>query len=350
MLNQSSGQFTISRAADDRPNGARNIGTLNGTKKFRGSVGVKDKFDYYSFSIGSRGSFNLKLDKLKNNVDVSLIQNGQTLVRSARGGKKPEAIDTTLDAGTYFVRVSQKSGNSRYRLKLNATPIAAPPPLPPSNPPQASRRFLGLFSSSPGAPTLGTVDLSSGIFSPLPSSTRTFTDIAASGNDLFGITLFDSLYKIDSTTGIASLVVGNMGSSGMNALESIPSGILYGADGSTLFTIDTTTGKATKVADMPGFTSAGDLAYDPTSQRFLATSINASSGATGNTLYSIGLAGDARLVGNIGFNNVFGLFVDNGTLYGYTADRQQLVINPTTGVGTFNKTVTGTDGTIGGAT
>jgi hypothetical protein len=338
------------RAADDRIGGARSIGLLNGARSFRGSVGVRDKFDYYSFSVASRSSFNLGLDKLKNNVDVALIQNGQTLARSARGGKKPESINTTLEAGTYFIRVSQKNGDSRYRLKLNAEAIAPPPvPTPPPLPPQASRRFLGLFSSSPGTPTLGSVDLSNGNFSPLPSSTRNFSDIAAFGNDLFGITLFDSFYKIDNNTGVATFV-GSMNSFGMNALEFAPSGTLYGANGSSLLTIDKATGKATKIADIPGFISAGDLAYDPASQRFLATSIDVSSGATGNTLYSIGLAGDARLVGNIGFNNVFGLFVDNGTLYGYTADRQQIVINPTTGAGTFNKTVTGTEGLIGGAT
>jgi hypothetical protein len=130
MMNTSSLRAT-SRAADDRPNGARNIGTLNGTKKFRDSVGVNDKFDYYSFSVSGRSSFNLKLDKLKNNVDVALIQNGQTVARSTRGGKKPEAIAATLEAGTYFIKVSQRSGSSRYRLSLNANPISLPPPPPP---------------------------------------------------------------------------------------------------------------------------------------------------------------------------------------------------------------------------
>jgi hypothetical protein len=127
MMNSSSLRAT-SRAADDRPNGARSLGTLNGTKKFRDSVGINEKFDYYSFSVSGRSSFNLKLDKLKNNVDVALIQNGQTVARSTRGGKKPEAIAATLEAGTYFVKITQRSGNSRYRLSLNANPIVPPPP------------------------------------------------------------------------------------------------------------------------------------------------------------------------------------------------------------------------------
>jgi hypothetical protein len=121
---------TAARVADDRPSGARNIGTLNGTRRFRDSVGINDKFDYYSFSVGARSSFNLKLDKLKNNVDVALIQNGQTVARSTRNGRKPEIINATLETGTYFIKVSQRSGNSRYRLSLNANSISPlPPPL-----------------------------------------------------------------------------------------------------------------------------------------------------------------------------------------------------------------------------
>jgi Bacterial pre-peptidase C-terminal domain len=150
MLNQSSGQFTT-RAADDRPNGARNIGTLNGARKFRDSVGVNDKFDYYSFSVSGRSSFNLKLDKLKNNVDVALIQNGQTVARSTRGGKKPEAIAATLEAGTYFVKVSQRSGNSRYRLSLNVNPISLPP-LPPPQGLEGANVNFGVYLPTPTTP------------------------------------------------------------------------------------------------------------------------------------------------------------------------------------------------------
>ncbi|MCY7283670.1 MAG: hypothetical protein LH679_09540, partial [Cyanobacteria bacterium CAN_BIN43] len=70
MLNNSFGKTIASRAADDRQSGARNIGTLSGSKKFRGAVGVGDKADFYSFTLSGRSSFNLSLNKLKNNVDV----------------------------------------------------------------------------------------------------------------------------------------------------------------------------------------------------------------------------------------------------------------------------------------
>jgi Bacterial pre-peptidase C-terminal domain len=116
-------------AADDRLSGARNLGVLNGIKTVRDSVGLKDRNDYYAFTLNGRSSFNLVLNKLKNNVDVALIQGGRTLFSSTRRGRKSESIATTLDAGTYYIRVYPKGGKSRYRLKLATTalPIGAPP-------------------------------------------------------------------------------------------------------------------------------------------------------------------------------------------------------------------------------
>jgi len=101
MFNNSFGKTIGSCAADDRQSGDRNIGTLSGSKKFRGAVGVGDKADFYSFTLSGRSSFNLSLNKLKNNVDVFLQQGKQVIARSTKGGKKPEAISTTLEAGTY---------------------------------------------------------------------------------------------------------------------------------------------------------------------------------------------------------------------------------------------------------
>lgn len=113
-------------AADDRASSARNIGVLNGTRTFRSSVGSRDKNDYYTLSIARRSSFNLLLNGLQNNVDVSLIQNGQAIVSSSRKKRNPERIAKTLEAGTYYVRVYQKQGGSKYQLSLKATPVFQP--------------------------------------------------------------------------------------------------------------------------------------------------------------------------------------------------------------------------------
>lgn len=101
---------------------ARNVGALNGLNVFRDSVGRKDKNDFYTFTLNRSSNFSLNLSQLKNNVNVDLIQGGQTILRSARSGKKSEAIATTLSPGTYYVRVYPGRNDSKYRLKLSASP------------------------------------------------------------------------------------------------------------------------------------------------------------------------------------------------------------------------------------
>lgn len=326
-------------AADDRINGARNIRVLNSLRTFRNSVGSKDKNDYFKFSLSGRSSFKLSLDKLQDNVNVSLIQEGQVLASSKRLGKKPEAIASTLEAGTYHIRVYRQSGESKYRLKLSAALLSSET-LPPGTLPSTSRRFL-----STGDARVGSITPTTGVFSATSGSGTQFTDLASSPTgDLFGIT-FSSLYKIDPNTG-ASTLVGGLGTFGMNALGFAPSGVLYAAGGSRFYTVNPATGDATLVADIPTFTSSGDLVYDAASGRLLATSINGST----DTLFSIGVNGDAQVIGDVGFSNIWGLFFDNGTLYGYTSDQKQIAINPTTGAGTFDRTITGASGSVLGAT
>jgi hypothetical protein len=117
-------------AADDRISGARNLGVLSGVRTIRDSVGSKDRNDYYAFTLNGRSSFNLSLNKLKNDVNVSLIQGGKTLFNSNRKGRKSEKIAATLDAGTYNIRVYPRRGSSRYRLQL-ATTLVPSNPVPP---------------------------------------------------------------------------------------------------------------------------------------------------------------------------------------------------------------------------
>jgi hypothetical protein len=137
MINSS--PRALARAADDRLQGARNIGVLDGVKTIRDSVGLKDKNDYYSFTLGGRSQFNLSLDKLQDDVDVSLIQNGRVLFDSRKRGRKPEAIAATLEGGTYNVRVYPKKGQSKYRLKLSSSKLD---PITPAAPQLGSGRWL----------------------------------------------------------------------------------------------------------------------------------------------------------------------------------------------------------------
>jgi hypothetical protein len=317
---------------DDSFAKARNIGALTSPKAFRDSLRRKDKNDFYTFTLNRRSSFRLALSQLKSDLNVSLIREGQVLLKSAKSKTKPEAIATTLAAGTYYVRVYRGRGESRYRLNLAAAPVF----------PSLATRLL-----STGTAQIGAVDPSTGIFSPLANTSTNYTDIAAStSGDLFG-TSFSDLFQVDPATGNTSRVGSLNANVTMNSLAFSPENRLYGAGSDGFYAINTSTGAATLIAKIANFNSSGDLIYDPTSQRFLATS-NAS--GTNDILYSIGLGGDAQRIGDTGFRNIWGLTFNNGILYGYTSDRKQITLNPTTGAGTFDKDVTGTTSQIFGAT
>jgi uncharacterized repeat protein (TIGR01451 family) len=193
---------------------------------------------------------------------------------------------------------------------------------------------------------IGTVDGTSGNFSQIATSNLDFSDIALSNSgELFGITLGD-LYKIDRNLGSASLV-GNFGGSSfpLNALE-FANNTLYAAGTSKLYTIDTSIGVATLVANLGSdFNSSGDLVFDATNNRFLATA----TGTISDSLFSVSLTGQSTKIGDIGFTNVFGVSFENGNLIGFTEDRKRITISSTTGIGTFDKNLTGVSGSIGGA-
>ena len=195
---------------------------------------------------------------------------------------------------------------------------------------------------------IGTIDRLTGEFTELAVGPF-FTDIALSNDGrLFGIT-FDDLYSINPTTGLSSRI-GSLGASGdFNALGFSGDNRLFAAarDRSSIYTIDPLTGAASPVSSIVNldFRSSGDLAFDPNSNRFFAASEE--SGA--EVLFSIGLDGTATRIGGIGFSSVFGLDFDNGTLFGYNSEQQQVTINTVTGAGTFDKDITGISGSIGGA-
>lgn len=186
---------------------------------------------------------------------------------------------------------------------------------------------------------VGTVDPSTGAFTQLGSLGPAFFDIALSNdNNLFGNDSSGTFFSINPVSGSSSLIgIGAF----VNGLGFSISNVLYGTGGSGFYTIDTTTGGASLVASIAGFNSSGDIAFDPVNNRFLATS-------SGDSLWSIALNGVGTKIGEIGFGGVYGLIFDQGTLFGYTSDRKQIVIDPATGVGTFNKNVTGVNGAIYG--
>lgn len=132
------------------------------------------------------------------------------------------------------------------------------------------------ITSSTNTGKVGSIDNSTGSFTPFIDSGPVFTDIALSNNDdLFGIAN-SSLYRIDQNPGSSSLI-GNLNiSNNMVALGFSANNVLYGAGSSGFYTINTSSESASLVANIPNFTSSGDLEFDAVNNQFFATSKSSS--------------------------------------------------------------------------
>lgn len=190
----------------------------------------------------------------------------------------------------------------------------------------------GTFYVSTNRNQIGAIDESTGSYTQL-ASTPTFTDIALDPLDeLWGIT-FSQLYSVNLDTQTYNYV-GNLGAT-LNALGFTDDGALYGSGGSGFYSIDTSSGRASLISSISGFSSSGDIVFDAARNLFWATS-------SGDSLWSITQDGVATKVGNIGYRTVYGLaFGDDGTLFGYTANGNQLALNIETGAGTFVRKISG---------
>ncbi|NEP81372.1 MAG: sodium:calcium exchanger [Okeania sp. SIO3B3] len=105
---------------------AVNLGKLTGEEVIIDEIGFsertnRDTNDFYRFQTDKEGAFVLVLDDLLKNANVDLYgSDGELINQSQNKGVKRESIVTTLDPGTYFVRVyPQGSSRTPYRLSLD---------------------------------------------------------------------------------------------------------------------------------------------------------------------------------------------------------------------------------------
>jgi hypothetical protein len=249
-------------------------------------------------------------------------------------------------------------------LALTATPAQAISFVSTFRPTSVIRDAGGnIISVTPNTTEVGSVD-AAGNYTTNFRSELQLTDIALSAtNELFGIT-YDQLYRLPYTTTGAvpfggQVIVGNVStgtqSISLNGLGFDNNNNLYaiggindiGTVGTTngFFRLNTTTGAATLISTLGGltpsaFTLGGDAsdivfnpnpvsASNPDGGRFFATSRNNNS-----VLFSIGLDGSTRVIGQTGKDKVAGLTFENGNLFGYTADRNRIQLDLLTGATT----------------
>jgi hypothetical protein len=121
-------------SADNTLQGARNLQVIDGSRTVRGFVGKADRRDFYKFSLQRSSHLDVSLDRLQADANLALLNgSGKILATSTRKGRAPEVISAAdLDAGIYYVRVNQRKGDTRYRLRLTATSLPEPIPTPPN--------------------------------------------------------------------------------------------------------------------------------------------------------------------------------------------------------------------------
>jgi hypothetical protein len=173
---------------------------------------------------------------------------------------------------------------------------------------------------------LCTINKINGNVTVIGTMSETMNDIAFGPKGLlYGIGEDHGLYRIDPSNAVTSRV--GYFSPDLNSLVFRSDGALFAA-GTSLYKISTTTGVATLVGGLNGYQSAGDLAFGPSGKLYLTT--------TTNQLLRVNPSnGACTLIGKIGFDRVYGLaFSKDGTLYAVSdASEHLLRINTTTGEG-----------------
>ena len=152
---------------------------------------------------------------------------------------------------------------------------------------------------------------------------------------LYGISS-NAFYRLDPLTG-RSVLVGALGVSGANALDSDRTGRLFGATQSgSFFELDRNTGRARVIGSFGGgLGSSGDLLFMPDGTLYGTVPVG-----TIDRLVRVDPAtGRATIIGSIGFRDVFGLAVSPdgrvfGSANGASTVARLIVIDTATGAGT----------------
>jgi Domain of unknown function (DUF4114) len=317
---------------------------------------------------------NITVQRPTGTIDSTILESidvatGDVIAQSIQAGAGTfSLLVTTFPGINYKVRVTNPSLGD-YQLSLTdggkATSIVSP-------------QVANVLDPNTHS-LVGTIGQSGTYFSLASGGKLKLTDIAfAPDGQFYGIGASDTpaatdlLYRIDPSLDRSQQVklVGELRdaqgislSSSIQALEFAADKKLYGlgyaAEGAKLYQIDVNTNVATTLATLPqAFLIGGDLSYDAANQRFLATSLDATN-TSSDALWQIPFTNptSATKIGMTGFTDVYGLTIENGQLYGYTANIKpdgtgatRIKLDLATGKGIFDRAITGTQTFgIGGA-
>lgn len=164
---------------------ALHLGVLDGDMQIEEFVGQSDKVDYIRFTLTGDAAFTLSLSDLTGDADVRLIHDAnfnnkiarnEVIATSATRGSADETIEADLSAGTYYIEVKRKAGDTYYTLNLSAelaqvaavtpqnnpAPQQQPAPTPAPSPAPAPQVVSDWFSQNLG--DAGIISLSRSLF------------------------------------------------------------------------------------------------------------------------------------------------------------------------------------------
>lgn len=200
----------------------------------------------------------------------------------ARSAEQPSLLYATAGAGTKLVAFSLESnivrtiGDIGYPFSLS---LAFCPP--------GGMPYTMVNTFDPAHAQLATLNLDTGeatlVGSPLGQNLAIMGMTCSPEGTLYAIgdsngadLAFNSLYTIDRTTGHATRIGSTGAAKFLMALAFAPDGSLYGASVSTLYKVNPHTGAATKVVDFTGVSAVMGLAIDSDGNFYLSDFVSAS--------------------------------------------------------------------------
>ncbi|NGZ29307.1 MAG: hypothetical protein G8345_20780, partial [Magnetococcales bacterium] len=108
---------------------AYNMGTLNSLQLFDGWVGDADNVDFYRFTLNSSEDVTIDLYGLEGDLNLFLLDsNGSSINGTPYSGTSSEFISASLQAGTYYVQVTQATSGVNSNYTLDVGPANSGPP------------------------------------------------------------------------------------------------------------------------------------------------------------------------------------------------------------------------------
>ncbi|MEM9271508.1 MAG: Ig-like domain-containing protein [Cyanobacteria bacterium P01_F01_bin.143] len=193
-----------------------------------------------------------------------------------------------------------------------------------------------------GHKQIGRLDLDTNQVTNVVNTKVTFTDLALTKDGTLYGTTFRGLYEINPNTGNTDFI-GHYGNNSINGLGVTDNGQLYATSlHGGLFLVDSSNGSISSVAGTSGFKSSGDIAWDADKDRFFGTDTN------GN-LWSLDPNGGSDIIGHTGNKNFWGLYIEEGQLYGLDSSYRLYEIDEDNGQTVFVDKVSGLGSRLYGA-